>query len=275
MADGPLARLLPELRACTRCEPALPLGARPIFQLGATARVLIAGQAPGRIAHEKGRPFDDASGDRLRQWLGVTREQFYDPARFAILPMGLCYPGTGPGGDLPPRPECAPLWRRRVLDALPGIRLTLAIGQYALAWHLGRKASVAEQVAGWRDGLARGRGAAGIAGGGGGSRGGRTQRGLTHRRQARAERRASDFRVMGGGKACIWQGGLKSEVQSRQQPSHGRLMSRLVMKPPYRAQSIAILLLPPHAVCIFKRLPSSMPRNRSRLKPNEGPKFFE
>lgn len=151
-----LDRLLPELRACRVCEPDLPLGARPIFQLDARARILIAGQAPGRIAHEKGRPFDDVSGDRLRQWLGVSREQFYDPARFAILPMGLCFPGSGSGGDLPPRPECAPLWRRRVLDALPGIRLTLVIGQYALAWHLGRKDSVDALVTGWRDCLARG-----------------------------------------------------------------------------------------------------------------------
>ncbi len=151
-----LQRLLPELRACTHCEPALPLGAKPIFQLDRRAPILIAGQAPGRIAHEKGRPFDDASGDRLRQWLGVSRETFYDPACFAILPMGLCFPGTGPSGDLPPRPECAVLWRQRLLDALPKVSLTLAIGQYALAWHLQRKASVDELVAGWREGLARG-----------------------------------------------------------------------------------------------------------------------
>lgn len=159
MAEDPLGRLLPALRACKVCEPHLPLGARPIFQLDTRARILIASQAPGRVAHEKGRPFDDVSGDRLRGWLGVTREQFYDPARFAILPMGLCFPGTGPGGDLPPRPECAPLWRQRVLDALPNIALTLVIGQYALAWHmghLGRKASVDERVAGWRESLARG-----------------------------------------------------------------------------------------------------------------------
>ncbi|MGM9482095.1 uracil-DNA glycosylase family protein [Roseateles sp. NT4] len=151
-----LARLLPELRACTHCEPALPLGAKPIFQLDHRAPILIASQAPGRIAHEKGRPFDDASGDRLRAWLGVSRETFYDPACFAIFPMGLCFPGKAASGDLPPRPECAPLWRRQVLDALPHIRLTLAIGQYALSWHLQRKASVDEAVTGWREGLARG-----------------------------------------------------------------------------------------------------------------------
>lgn len=151
-----LARLLPELRACTHCEPALPLGARPIFQLDRRAPILIAGQAPGRITHAKGRPFDDVSGDRLRQWLGVTREQFYDPACFAILPMGLCFPGTGKGGDLPPRPECAQRWRPRVLGALPSVKLTLAIGQHALAWHLQSKAPVETLVANWREGLARG-----------------------------------------------------------------------------------------------------------------------
>jgi uracil-DNA glycosylase len=151
-----LARLLPELHACTHCEPQLPLGARPIFQLDRRAPILIAGQAPGRIAHQKGRPFDDVSGDRLRAWLGVSRETFYDPACFAILPMGLCFPGTGDSGDLPPRPECARLWRARLLAALPRIRLTLAIGQHALAWHLQRKASVDALVAGWREGLAHG-----------------------------------------------------------------------------------------------------------------------
>nr|WP_255719302.1 uracil-DNA glycosylase family protein [Pelomonas sp. P8] len=151
-----MRRLLPELRGCRHCEPALPLGAKPIFQLDRRARILIASQAPGRIAHERGRPFDDASGDRLRAWLGITREQFYDPTCFAILPMGLCFSGAGPSGDLPPRPECAPLWRRRVLDALPYLHLMLAIGAHALGWHLQRRASVDELVAGWRDGLAKG-----------------------------------------------------------------------------------------------------------------------
>ncbi|RZL39925.1 MAG: uracil-DNA glycosylase family protein [Rubrivivax sp.] len=151
-----LQRLLPELRACARCEPHLPLGAKPIFQLDRRAPILIASQAPGRIAHAKGRPFDDVSGDRLRAWLGVSRETFYDPRCFAILPMGLCFPGTGKGGDLPPRPECAVHWRERLLAALPNIRLTLAIGAHALGWHLQRKASVDELVAGWREGLDRG-----------------------------------------------------------------------------------------------------------------------
>ena len=151
-----VASLLIEVRACTLCSAHLPLGPRPVFQLHPAARILIAAQAPGRKVHETGVPFNDASGDRLRRWLGVTREQFYDPACFAILPMGLCFPGTGRGGDLPPRPECATLWRRRVLDALPSVKLTLAIGQHALAWHLQSKAPVNAQVSNWREGLARG-----------------------------------------------------------------------------------------------------------------------
>lgn len=146
-----LQQLLPELRACRLCEPALPLGARPIFQLDERARILIAGQAPGRIAHASGRPFDDASGDRLRDWLGVSREVFYDPARFAILPMGMCFPGTGPNGDLPPRPECAAHWRERLLAALALVELTIVIGQHAQAWHLERSGTVGDLVAAWRE----------------------------------------------------------------------------------------------------------------------------
>lgn len=151
-----LVSLVSELQACRACEPTLPLGARPIFQLDRRARILVASQAPGRVAHEKGRPFDDASGDRLRAWLGVSRDTFYDPACFAIFPMGLCFPGKAASGDLPPRAECAPLWRRRALDALPNIRLTLAIGQHALAWHLQSRASVDVLVTAWRENLARG-----------------------------------------------------------------------------------------------------------------------
>ena len=114
----------------------LPLGPNPLLQAGEGARILIAGQAPGRITHGKGRPFDDPSGNRLRDWLGVSRETFYDPQQVAILAMGFCYPGTGKGGDLPPRPLCAATWRAKLLRALPEIRLTLVIGQYAQAWHL-------------------------------------------------------------------------------------------------------------------------------------------
>jgi uracil-DNA glycosylase len=127
--------VLQDVRACRLCE-GLPLGPNPILQASATSRILIAGQAPGRITHAKGIPFDDPSGNRLRDWLGVTREQFYDPELFAIIPMGFCFPGTGKGGDLPPRPMCAQTWRTKLLNQLPHITLTLVIGQYAQSWHL-------------------------------------------------------------------------------------------------------------------------------------------
>ena len=114
--------------------------------------MLVAGQAPGRKVHESGIPFDDASGDRLRQWLGVSRETFYDPELIAIMPMGFCYPGTGKSGDLPPRPECAPAWRDQLLGFLPNVEVTLLIGQYAQAYHLGgKKQSVTETVRRWRE----------------------------------------------------------------------------------------------------------------------------
>lgn len=126
--------LMDSIRACRLCGD-LPLGPRPILQLSPFARILVASQAPGRRAHGSGIPFDDASGDRLRGWLGVTREEFYDPALFAILPMGFCYPGTGPQGDFAPRPQCAATWRSRALAQLPALELTLAIGQHAIGWH--------------------------------------------------------------------------------------------------------------------------------------------
>jgi uracil-DNA glycosylase len=145
--------LLRDVRACTLCAPHLPLGPRPVLQVRSRARILIAGQAPGRKVHESGIPFDDASGDRLREWMGIDRAVFYDAALIAILPMGFCYPGTGVSGDLPPRPECAPQWRQRILSVMPNIELTLVIGQYAQAWHLvGAGATgVTEAVCGWRD----------------------------------------------------------------------------------------------------------------------------
>lgn len=147
-----LETLLEAARACTICKD-LPLGPRPLLQAGSAAKILIAGQAPGRKTHEIGRPFVDPSGDRLRDWLGVTEEQFYDPALFAILPMGFCYPGTGKGGDLPPRPECTPQWRRPLLDLLPNIELTLILGQYALDWHLdgARSKTLTETVKRWQE----------------------------------------------------------------------------------------------------------------------------
>lgn len=147
-----LAAVLSEVRACELCAPHLPLGARPVLQLNPRARILIAGQAPGRKVHESGVPFSDPSGQRLRAWMGVSDATFYDPARIAILPMGLCYPGTGANGDLPPRQECAVTWRRRLLAQLPNLELTLVIGQYAAAWHLPQAAgsTLTELVARWR-----------------------------------------------------------------------------------------------------------------------------
>jgi len=148
----PLDALLARARACTICE-GLPLGPAPLLQAGTNARILIASQAPGSKTHVKGRPFDDASGKRLRQWLGVSEEQFYDPENFAILPMGFCYPGSGAGGDLPPRPECAPAWREPLLQAMPRIELTLVLGQYALDWHLGTRKSrtLTDTVKRWQE----------------------------------------------------------------------------------------------------------------------------
>lgn len=152
-AFAPAAQaLLAEVRACTLCP--LPHGHRPVFQLHPEARVLIAGQAPGTRVHATGLPFNDPSGDRLRGWLGVDRESFYDPRLFAILPMGLCFPGLNEkGADLPPRKECAPQWRAALLALLPRLQLILTIGQYAQAWHLGRARgrSVSQTVARWRD----------------------------------------------------------------------------------------------------------------------------
>ncbi len=147
------ARLLKDIRACTVCAAHLPLGPRPVLQAHPDARILIAGQAPGRKVHDTGLPFNDPSGDRLRAWLDVTREKFYDPHLFAIVPMGFCFPGTGTGGDLPPRPECAPAWRAKVLDQLPEIRLTLVLGQFAQEWHLKdqRRKTLTETVAAWRE----------------------------------------------------------------------------------------------------------------------------
>lgn len=132
----------------------LPHDPRPVAVLSRKARILIAGQAPGLRVHESGLPFNDASGDRLRNWLGVSREEFYDPDRFAIVPMGFCFPGyDANGSDLPPRRECAPLWRRPIMEAMPQIELVLAIGQYAQAWHLGarRRTSMTETVRNWRE----------------------------------------------------------------------------------------------------------------------------
>jgi uracil-DNA glycosylase len=143
--------LLADVHACTLCAAHLPDGVRPVLQIHPKARLLIAGQAPGRKVHESGVPFDDASGDRLREWMGVTRATFYDSKQIAILPMGFCFPGTGKSGDLPPRPECAPAWRDRLLHRLHHLQLTLVVGQYAQAHHLGeQRSSLTETVLAWR-----------------------------------------------------------------------------------------------------------------------------
>ncbi len=148
-----LRGLLAAIRACQACAAELPLGPRPVVQAGAGARLLIVGQAPGARVHASGVPWDDASGARLRDWLGLEPAQFYDPAQVAIVPMGFCYPGRGRGGDLPPRRECAALWQDDLLARLPRIGLTLLIGRYAQQHHLGaaRKASLAATVAAWAE----------------------------------------------------------------------------------------------------------------------------
>jgi uracil-DNA glycosylase len=145
-----LAQLAAEIRACQVCAAHLPLGARPVFRASHTARLLIVGQAPGTKVHETGIPWNDPSGDRLRTWLRMDRDTFYDESRIAIVPMGLCYPGRLPnGGDAPPRRECAPFWRDRLLAQMPDIRLTLLVGTYALTHVLGRGA-MTERVRSFR-----------------------------------------------------------------------------------------------------------------------------
>ena len=148
-SDQALPALLREVRACRHCQAHLPCEPRPVLRAASSARLLIIGQAPGTRVHASGIPWNDPSGDRLRQWLGLDSEAFYDESRVAIVPMGLCYPGRGKSGDLPPRPECAPLWHARVLAHLPEIRLTLLIGRYAHLYYLGRPGlGVAEVVRG-------------------------------------------------------------------------------------------------------------------------------
>lgn len=123
--------IIEEARKCTRCAADLPLEPRPLLAGSAASRVLIIGQAPGLAAHESGTPWDDRSGDRLRDWLAVSSEQFYDPDRIALLPMGFCYPGTGSTGDLAPRPECAPEWHERIRSNLTSVEVTLFVGRFA------------------------------------------------------------------------------------------------------------------------------------------------
>ncbi len=143
--------LVERVRACQLCADQLPLGPRPILQVDSGSRILIAGQAPGARVHETGIPFDDPSGDLLRDWMGIDRDTFYDQAKIAILPMGFCYPGKGASGDLPPLPICAATWRAALLEQLREIRLTLVIGLYAQKWHLSHlEKNLTETVRAWK-----------------------------------------------------------------------------------------------------------------------------
>jgi uracil-DNA glycosylase len=148
-----LAKLVKEIRSCTLCKEHLLLGPRPIIQVSSSAKILIVGQAPGSRVHETGIPFNDPSGDRLREWMGIDKEDFYDDKKIALIPMGFCFPGTGKSGDLPPRPECADTWRVKLLQQLPNIKLTIIIGQYAQEWHLdeGNKESLTDTVRAWKE----------------------------------------------------------------------------------------------------------------------------
>ncbi|HAS8248836.1 TPA: uracil-DNA glycosylase family protein [Vibrio vulnificus] len=147
----PLEPLLTQIRACQVCASALPLGANPVVQAHSEAKILIIGQAPGTKVHHTSIPWNDASGNRLRAWLDIEKQTFYDPKQIAIMPMGFCYPGQGQSGDLPPRKECAPLWHEALLKLLPNIELTLLIGQYAQNRYLSNKPkTVTETVQNWQ-----------------------------------------------------------------------------------------------------------------------------
>ncbi|WP_449470088.1 uracil-DNA glycosylase family protein [Sphingobium chungangianum] len=145
-------RLRSEIAACTTCAPHLPLGPRPVTQFSATSRVLIIGQAPGTKVHASGIPWQDDSGNRLREWIGLDDHEFYDPAKVALVPMGFCYPGKAGGGDAPPRPECAPQWHRRILDLLPADRVTLLVGSFSQLHYLPKDAgrTLVERVRGFK-----------------------------------------------------------------------------------------------------------------------------
>jgi uracil-DNA glycosylase len=152
-AKTSFAKLLAEVRSCRACEQQLPFEPRPLLVATTTARLLIVGQAPGTRAHESGVPWNDASGERLREWMDIDRKRFYDKRHIAIIPMGYCYPGRGRSGDLPPRRECASLWLDQLLEHLPRLQLTLLIGQYAQRHYLGsrRKSTLTKTVRSWRE----------------------------------------------------------------------------------------------------------------------------
>ena len=147
-----LEKLVNNVKACELCINELPHGVRPVLQIDSSAKILIAGQAPGRKVHESGIAFDDASGERLRQWLGINSHTFYDASQVAILPMGFCFPGTGTSGDLPPRSLCAQTWREQLLAHLPQVQLTIVLGKYAQDYHLGKSTkNVTQRVQAWQE----------------------------------------------------------------------------------------------------------------------------
>lgn len=149
-----LSDLTQQIHKCTECSAYLPLGPRPVVRLGhGQAKVLLIGQAPGTGVHKTGIPWDDPSGDRLRTWLGISKDEFYDETKIAIMPMGFCYPGKGASGDLPPRAECAPLWHGKILKHLPQIKLTLLIGKYAQSYYLGdrKKETLTDTIRAWKE----------------------------------------------------------------------------------------------------------------------------
>lgn len=158
-ADIPLLDLLAQIRACRHCEPTLPLGANPVVRADVSASIAIIGQAPGTKVHASGIPWDDASGNRLRQWLQLAPEQFYDESQVALVPMGFCYPGRGKSGDLPPSPDCAPLWHEHLFRQLPQLELVLLLGTYSQQYYLAqtplaersKNETLTARVARWRE----------------------------------------------------------------------------------------------------------------------------
>ncbi|MEH6588794.1 MAG: uracil-DNA glycosylase family protein [Halioglobus sp.] len=146
-----LRDLLAQVRDCRHCEEFLPLGPRPVVRAHAQARLLIIGQAPGTRVHASGVPWDDPSGDRLRDWLSVDKDRFYDESQIAIMPMGFCYPGKGKSGDLPPTKPCAPLWHQRLLEQMPAVELTLLVGRYAQDYYLNdKRLNLTQRVQDWQ-----------------------------------------------------------------------------------------------------------------------------
>lgn len=144
--------LLQEVRACQLCADTLPFAPRPVVRGETSARILVIGQAPGTKVHNTGIPWNDPSGDKLREWLAIDRETFYDESRIAIIPMGFCYPGKGPSGDLPPKPECADTWHKKLISQLPNLQLTLLIGQYSQRYYLGKPyPTLTETVRNWQN----------------------------------------------------------------------------------------------------------------------------